>query len=69
MTADGKYSLFSRDNSMQTIQIHLVIGKTKNFSLIFVCTFQIYIKFWTFLKTDDLQSLYFSEVTDPEKRD
>ena len=31
LTADDKYSLLSRDNSMQTIQMHL-LEKEKNFS-------------------------------------
>ena len=44
------------------------IGKTKNFFSIFVCIFQIYIKFWTFSKKDDFHRLWIFEITDPQKR-
>ena len=42
--------------------------KEKNFFPIFVCIFQIYIKFWTFSKKDDSRSLYISQIKNPEKR-
>ena len=67
LTADYKYSLISKDNSMQTIEKHLS-QKTKHFLSIFFCIFGICIKFRTFSKKDDPHSLCISEVTDHEGR-
>ena len=67
LTADEKYSLDSRDNSMQTIQMHFS-EKQKTFSELFPYIFLIYIKFWTFSKKDDSHSLWISEITDTEIR-
>ena len=61
-------SIFFLAETIQCKQLDEFIRKTKNFFLIFLCIFQIYIKFWTFWETDHLHSLYFSEVTDHEKR-
>ena len=43
-------------------------AKRKNFFWIFVCIFKIYIKFWSFSKTYDSDSLCISEITDSGKR-
>ena len=67
LTADDKYSLLSRDNSMQTIQMQLW-QKQKPFSEFIFCISQIYIKFSTFSEIDELDRLYFSGVTDPQRR-
>ena len=67
LTADDKYSLLSRDNSMQTIQMQLW-QKQKSFSEFIFCISQIYIKFSTFSEIDELDRLYFSGVTDPQRR-
>ena len=66
-TADDKYSVITRDNWMQTIQMHLS-KKQKAFSAFFFCIFRICIKFRTFSKKDDPHSLSISEITDQEKR-
>ena len=55
--------------TFQCKQFRCIYGKKeKNFFWIFVCIFQIYIKFRTLSKIDDLDSLYFSEVRDSERR-
>ena len=66
LTADDKYSLISRDNWMQTIQMHL--SQKQKIFVNFFCIFQICIKFRTFSKKDDAHSLCISEITDHEKR-
>ena len=66
LTTDDKYSLISRDNWMQTIQIHLS-QKQKIFSQVF-CIFRICIEFRTFSKKDDPHSLCISEITDHQRR-
>ena len=66
-TAHDKYSLISRDNWMQTIQMHLS-QKQKIFFWIFFCIFRICIKFRTISKKDDAHGLCISEINDHEKR-
>ena len=66
-TADDQYSLLSRDNLPQSIQMQLP-QKQKNLFWIFFCIFEIYIKFWAFLKKDDPQSWCISVTTDSEIR-
>ena len=66
LTADDKYSLLSRHNSMQTIQITLSEKQKK--VLNFYVHFLILHKFSTFLKKDEPHSLCVSEITDHEKR-
>ena len=67
LTTADNYSLVSRDNWIQTIQMHLS-KKQKAFSAFFFCIFRICIKFRTFSKKDDPHSLSISEITDQEKR-
>ena len=45
-----------------------IISETERFFWIFSCIFEIYIKFWTFLKKDDRDSWFFSENTESGKR-
>ena len=66
LTADDKYSLLSKDNSMQTIQMHLS-QKQKHFSQFFL-NFQIYMKFSKFSKKDNRHSLCIPDITDSERR-
>ena len=66
-TANDKYSLNSKDKGMQKIQMHLS-QKQNIFFLSFFCVFRICIKFRTFSKKDDPQSLCISEITDDERR-
>ena len=49
MSADGKYSLFNGDNLTQPFQMQLS-RKEKTFSNFFCWLFEIWFKFWTFLK-------------------
>ena len=63
LTTGEYYSLVSRDNRMQKIQMHLS-QKKKGFVWIFCCIFRIWIKFQTFPKKDELHSLRISEITD-----
>ena len=44
LTDDDKYSLLYRDNLTQPIQI-LLSQKEKTFTQLFLCIFEIYIKF------------------------
>ena len=46
MTDDDKYSLVYRDKLTQPIQI--LLSQKKDFFLIYLCIFEIYIKFCTF---------------------
>ena len=62
-TADDKYSIISRDNWMQTIQMHLS-EKQKIFSQFFSAFFESAFKFRTFSKKDDPHSFCISEITD-----
>ena len=67
LTADYKYSLISKDNSMQAIEGHL--SQIQNiFSEFFADFFRICIKFQTFSKKDEPHSLCISEFTDHERR-
>ena len=52
---------------MQTIQMQLW-QKQKPFSEFIFYISQIYIKFSTFSEIDELDRLYFSGVTDPQRR-
>ena len=52
---------------MQTIQMQLW-QKQKPFSEFIFCISEIYIKFSTFSEIDELDRLYFSGVTDPQRR-
>ena len=52
---------------MHTIQMHLC-KKQKIFSELFSDFLQIYIKFRTFSKKEDVHRLCISEITDHEKR-
>ena len=54
--------------TIQCQQFRCIYRKNKKFFLIFLCIFEICIKFWRFSKQDDLHSLCISEITDPEKR-
>ena len=66
LTADDKYSLLSRDNLSQPIQMHLS-QKQNGISHFFLCIYQIYIKFGIFSKKDDPHSLCISEITNSER--
>ena len=44
------------------------VSKTKDFFWIVLCVFRISIKFRSFSKKDDRQSLCISEITDHERR-
>ena len=68
LSADGKYSLFNRDNLTQPIQMQLS-QKQKNFSNFFSLFLKSSLNFEYFLKKDDLHSWCISEITDPEKPD
>ena len=67
LTAEDKYSLISKDNWMQRIQMHLS-QKQKIFSEFLSYFFRISIKFRTFSKKDDPHSLCISEITHHEGR-
>ena len=49
LSADGKYSLFNRDNLTQLIQMQFS-RKQKTFSDFFFLIFEIWFRFWTFSK-------------------
>ena len=66
LTTHDMYSLLNRDNLMQQIQM-LISKKEKRFLIFFFSIFEICIKFWTFQKKDDHQSLYISKITDCKK--
>ena len=66
VTADDKYSLISRDNWMQTIQMHLS-QKQNVFFEFFSAFFESALNF-EISKKDDAHSLCISEITDHEKR-
>ena len=67
LTADDKYSLISRDNWMETIQMHLS-QKQNIFSEFFSAFFESALNFEHFQKKDDPHSLCISEITDDERR-
>ena len=59
VTADDKYSLLSKDNLTQQIQMQLAKKKS-----LFICfgIFEICIKFWIFLKTEWLSWLLYTRT-------
>ena len=63
LTADDKYSLITRDNWMQTSQMHWS-QKQNVFSQFFAAFFEFALNFEHFQKKDDPYSLCFSEITD-----
>ena len=67
LTADGKYSLNSKDKWMQTIQMNLS-QKQKAFSQFFSAFFESSLNFEHFQKKDDPHSLCISEITYHEIR-
>ena len=65
-SADGKYSLFNRDNLTQPIQMQ-VSRKQKTFSEFFSAFLKSSLNFEYFFKKDDPPSWCISEITDSEK--
>ena len=66
LSADGKYSLFNRDNLTQPIQMQ-VSRKQKTFSEFFSAFLKSSLNFEYFLKKDDPPSWCISEITEQEK--
>ena len=66
LSADGKYSLFNRDNLTQPIQMQLS-RKQKTFSESFSEFLKSRLNFEHLFKKDDLHCWCFSEIRDPEK--
>ena len=66
LSADGKYSLFNRDNLTQPIQMQLS-RKQKTFSEFFCAFLKSSLNFEHFQKKDDSHSWGISEITDSEK--
>ena len=66
LSADGKYSVFNRDNLTQPIQMQLS-RKEKTFSSFFFAYSRSNWNFEHFLKKNDAHSRCISEITDPEK--
>ena len=66
LSADGKYSLFNRDNLTQPIQMQLS-RKQKTFSEFFSAFLKSSLNFEHFQKKDDSHSWGISEITDSEK--
>ena len=67
LTADDQYSLLNRDNLTQPIRTQL-FQKQKAFSQYFLVFLKSTLIFEHLQKKDDLQSLFISEITHPEKR-
>ena len=67
MSADGKYSLFKRDNLMQPIQMQLS-QKQKTFSQFFCAFLKSSLNFEHFQKKDDSHSWGISKITESEKQ-
>ena len=65
LTADDKYSLASRENSMQTIQMHLT-EKQKPFSKFLCAFFKSTLNFEHFQKTMTLMAYVFSKLQTPK---
>ena len=65
LTADDKYSLFSRDNLMQPVQIHLS-QKQKNFSGMIVAFFKSTLNFQHFQKKMTLIAYVFPKLRTPK---
>ena len=66
LSADGKYSLFNRDNLTQPIQMQLS-RKQKTFSEFFCSFLKSSLNFEHFQRKDDSHSWGISEITDSEK--
>ena len=66
VSADGKYSLFNKDNLTQPIQIELS-RKQKTFSKYFSAFLKFNLKFEHIKKKDDPHSWCISEITDTKK--
>ena len=66
LSADGKYSLFNRDNLTQPIQMQLS-RKQKTFSESFSEFLKSRLNFEHLFKKDDLHCWCFPEIRDPEK--
>ena len=66
LSADGKYSLFNRDNLTQPIQMQ-VSRKQKTFSEFFSAFLKSSLNFEHFEKKDDSHSWGISEITDSKK--
>ena len=67
MITDDKYSLISRDNSMQTNQMHWS-QKQKIFLEFFCLFFESALNLEHFQKKYDSHSLYISKIADHERR-
>ena len=66
LSADGKYSLFNRDNLTQPIQMQLS-RKQKTFSDFFSAFLKSSLNFEHFQKKDEPHCWWISKITDPEK--
>ena len=66
VSADGKYSLFNKDNLTQPIQIELS-RKQKTFSKYFSAFLKFNLKFEHIKEKDDPHSWCISEITDTKK--
>ena len=67
LSADGKYSLFNRDNLSQTIQMQ-VFQKIKKFSEVFSWFLKSSLNFEHFQKKSDSHSWGICEITESEKQ-
>ena len=67
LSADGKYSLFNRDNLTQPIQMQLS-RKQKTFSEFFSAFLKSSLNFEHFQKKDDSHSWGISKITESEKQ-
>ena len=65
LAVDEKYLVFQRDNLTRPIQMQLS-QQQKNFLKLFLCIFEIYLKFWTFWKLGDPRSFCISKTADSE---
>ena len=67
LSADGKHSLFNRDNLTQPIQMQ-VSAKQKSFSHFFASFLKSSLNFEHFQKKDDSHSWGFCKITESEKQ-
>ena len=67
LTADDKYSLLNRDNSLQSVLTKLS-QKLKLILHLFLPFSKCKLNFEHFQKKDDPRSLFISEITHSEKR-
>ena len=67
LTADDKYSLLNRDNSLQSVLTKLS-QKLKLILHLFLPFSKCTLNFEHFQKKDDPRSLFISEITHSEKR-